>query len=351
MKHFLIIFCCLPLFSQAQVLGGERTMEFLRLSQSAHVTAMGGLCVNNPSKDVSLVTANPALLRNVFHGHLGLNYNSFYAQSKFMSAIYAHQLLKSNATIGFAIQYLNHGSITATDAIGNVLGKVQANEFSLQLTGAKQYKDNFRVGTTLKYANSHLADKTAAALLADVGITYSDTVTNWYFGGVFKNAGIRLKNYEKNISQPLPFDLQLGVMKKFNKAPFSIYAIAHHLYTWNIRYNNLADETNNQLIFGDTTSTKKKNYFADKLFRHVNVGIGVNLGKRIEVNVGYNHLRRTELGLSEKKGLAGFSMGITLLFPKIIIQYTRASYHLAGAQNEVGVNLKLDKLFGFGGER
>jgi hypothetical protein len=346
MRLIFSILFCFPFFVNAQVLGGESQMEFLRLSQSAHVSAMGGLCVNTPGNDVSLVTANPALLSEKFHSHLSLNYNGFYAKSKFMSSNYAHYLPKYQTTIGIAVQYLNHGAFTMTDPIGNINGTTHANEYSIQASIGKAYKGNIRYGSTIKFANTQLSDKSASALLIDFGITSSDTNRNWYLGGIIKNAGLRLKNYIAGQNQPLPFDIQLGVLKKFNKAPFSIYVIGHHLYTWDIRYDNPADKVNNQLIFGDSTATKEKSYFADKLFRHVNVGVGLNIGKRIEFNVAYSHQRRAELGLSDKKGMAGFSMGLSLYFPKLVLQYTRSTYHLAGAQNEIGVNLKLDKLFG-----
>ena len=61
MRHILsalFIFLGLPL--SAQVVGGENSFEFLRLAQSAHISALGGVSVVNPSGDASMVNANPA---------------------------------------------------------------------------------------------------------------------------------------------------------------------------------------------------------------------------------------------------------------------------------------------------
>jgi hypothetical protein len=342
----ILLLLFIPITMFAQILGGERSMEFLQLSQSAHVTAMGGYCVNALSRDASFFTANPALLSEGSHSHLQLNYNSFYAKSRFLSSNYVHHLAKAETTLGFAIQYLNHGEMKATDASGNVFGNIRANEYTMQMSAARTYKGKIRYGTTLKFANSRLDIRTASALLLDFGVTYTDTLRNWYIGGVFKNAGVRLRNYESGVSQPLPFDLQIGIYKKFDKAPFAIYVIGHHLYTWDIRYDNPADQVNNQLIFGDTSSTQAKSYFADKLFRHVNAGVALHLGKKMEFNFAYNHLRRMELSLAERRAMSGFSMGLTIYLPKLTLTYARGNYHLSGAQNEIGLSMKLDKLFG-----
>jgi len=263
--------------------------------------------------------------------------------------VYAQHSKKLNTTFGFGIQYLNYGSFKLTDNLGTVTGESKAADYSINLTASKSYLTKWRYGATLKFANSRLFDAKASALLADIGIMYADTNSKWYFGAGIKNAGVMLKNYENNFSQPLPLDLQIGITKKFKKAPFSIMVLAHHLQKWNIRYDNPADQTDNELLFTDTTnSTKEKTYFADKLFRHFVFAIDVNLGKRLEISAGYNHLRRSELSIAEKKGMSGFSYGIGLYLNKFVIHVAQSYYHLSGAHTDIGLNFKLNQIVGFG---
>src|SRR5690606_38822616 len=108
-----------------------------------------------------------------------------------------------------------------------------------------------------------------------------------------------------------------------------------------------ADRVSTTLFGGDTTQPEKS-YFADKLFRHFIFGGEFLIGKRVGVSVGYNHLRRAELGLKERMALAGFSMGLGLYLDKVQVHYARSYYHIAGAYNEIGFNFALNKLMGLG---
>jgi hypothetical protein len=350
MRKLLILSLWLQSFNLcAQVNGGEETMRFLAMPASPHISALGGIVVISPSQDIMMTNANPALLRPEFHTNLGLNYNVFYADTKISHLQYAHHSKKLQTTFGFGIHYVDYGTLTLTDAVGTINGQAKAAEYALRLTASKSYLTKWRYGATLSYAKSALIDKKAASILADVGIVYADTMNKWYVGFAVKNAGVMLKNYQQGNTQPLPLDVQLGVVKKFKKAPFSIMVLGHHLYTWDIRYNNPADAVDNQLLFTDTsTNTRTKNYFADKLFRHFVFAIDIHLGKRLELSAGYNHLRRSELALAERKATAGFSFGAGLYLNKFVIHYAQSYYHVSGPYNEIGINFSLNQLFGLG---
>ena len=233
--------------------------------------------------------------------------------------------------------------------LGITNAKVMA-DYAISLSASRSYLERWRYGATLKYAGSHLIQNKSAAMLLDFGLMYADTNSQWYAGAVVKNAGIQLQKYDINSgTQPLPIDVQIGIVKKFKKAPFSLSVLAHHLYTWDIRYDNPADQVDNSLLFNDNTQdTKKKSYFADKLFRHFVFALDINLGRRLELSAGYNHLRRSELAIAEKKGLSGFSFGGGLYLNKFVIHFAQSYYHISGAYSEVGINFALNQLFGMG---
>jgi hypothetical protein len=348
MKIFIAcIFCCCmyPVF--AQVTGGESVYQFLRLPQSAHASGMGGMVVCNPSDDVSFGFQNPALLRPSLHNQLSINQNFQLAGSSITNMMYAKHVDKYNTTFAAGITYCNYGKIKAAYSNGVVYNELYAADVALQVSASKLYKTKWRYGASLKMVNSQLGSINSIGAMADAGLVYFDTVKQIYFGMVAKNIGFQLTKYStQSGNEPLPFDMQVGFSKKFIKAPFRINAILHHLYQWDIRYDNPLDRVDNS-FFGNTDTTSGNN-FADKLFRHLNVGVDLLLGKRLEVNVGYSHQRRTELGLKEKLGLAGFSFGIGLHLPKLDVHYARNVYNMAGNYNQIGINLRMKELFGLG---
>jgi hypothetical protein len=185
------------------------------------------------------------------------------------------------------------------------------------------------------------------AVLADVGIVYEDTANLWTFGVVAKNMGVMIKQYNpENPAEPLPFDLQIGVTKQLKNLPLRIYIVGHHLYEWDVRYNNPQDKVSNSLL--QETDTANKKYTVDKIFRHLNFGVELVLGKRVTISAAYNHIRRSELGVQDVKGMAGFSFGAGIDLNKIKVHYGRSYYASAGAYNELGLSFQLNKFFNIG---
>lgn len=350
-RTLLVLLCGLgAMNAHAQVVGGQFAMEYLRLPNAPRISALGGISIANPDEDISFALQNPALIRSALHTDLGLSVNSYYSGITISNLAYSHHVPKINTSFALGVQYIGYGSFTQTDDVGTQLGTFKANDFALTVGAGRQYKQFWRYGAALKFAHSSLFDKSATALLMDVGVNYYDTASLWDFGMVAKNMGFMAKKYNpSNPAEPLPFDLQLGISKRFAHLPLRLMATLHHLYEWNIRYDNPADIANTTIFnTNDSTGTKEKSYFADKLFRHFIFGAEIAIGKRIIVSAGYNHLHRGELALKEQAGLAGFSFGLGVNLNKFHVQYARSYYHIAGAYNEFGLNMTLNQLFGIG---
>ena len=348
--YCIYIFCFAVSPALAQVTGGQRAFEYLRLPTDPHVSALGGINVSNPDRNIAFALQNPSLMRPGLHNTLGLNYNFYYSGIKVSNLQYGYHVPEINTSFALGVQYLNYGSFTQTDNIGNQFGDFKANDYAITLAGSRKYKDKWRYGMSLKYAHSALYDKKSSALLSDVGVTYMDTANLWTVGIVAKNMGVTLKKYNPNAAtaEPLPFDLQIGISKRFKYVPLRLMATIHHLYEWDIRYDNPADIEDQNVFNTVDSNTKEKSYFTDKLFRHFIFGAEFLLGKRILVSASYNHLRRRELAIQDKTALAGFAFGVGLHLNKFRVQYARSHYHVAGAYNEIGINMSLNKLFGIG---
>ncbi|WP_276132659.1 type IX secretion system protein PorQ [Polluticoccus soli] len=347
----LLLLCFFAQGAQAQVTGGQFAMEYLRLPNAPRISALGGISIANPDDDISFAMQNPALIRPALHTDLGLSYNNFYSGISIANLQYAHHVSNINTSFALGVQYLNYGSFTATDPIGNQYGTFRANDFALTLGAGRQYQKHWRYGAAIKFAHSSLFDKSATAFLADVGVNYYDTATLWDIGVVAKNMGFMAKKYNpNNPAEPLPFDLQIGVSKRFAHIPLRLMANIHHLYEWDVRYSD-PNDVGTITIFNvndSVNATKTPSHFADKLFRHFIFGAELTLGKRVTLSAGYNHLRRGELVIKDKTGMAGFAFGVGVNLNKFQVQYARSYYHIAGAYNEFGLRMTLNQITGIG---
>lgn len=350
LKYYFLFFSFVfgsVFISQAQITGGQEAFSFLKLSQSPHISALGGYTPSALDDDVSFTSQNPALLNPAYHNQLAVSYNSFFAGIHIANMQYAYHLASIKTDVAIGVQYLNYGDFQHTDIYGNILGDIKAADFSLQLAASRKYLKHWRYGAQLKVAGSNLGGSKASAALADVGIQYLDTTHKLSIGLVAKNMGFMIEKYNsQNKAEPLPFDLQLGITKQLNNVPLRLSMVAHHLYQWDIRYNNPADINNN--IFGTTDTLKEGKHFADKLFRHFNFGAEFIIAKRITISGSYSHLRRSELGYGESKGAAGFSFGAGIYLNKFHVRYARSNFATAGAYNEFGLSIYLNKLFNIG---
>lgn len=345
---FLALLLCCNV-ADAQITGGQYAFEYLRFSNSPEVSSLGGISVANPAEDISLAMQNPALMRPGLHNQLELNYNDYYAGIKVMNLQYGYHMAKINTSFFFGLQYFNYGIIDNTDPTGNINGTFHPVDYALSLGASRTYLDHWRYGAAFKYAHSSLYQSSGAAAMVDVGVNYYDTSSLWDIGIAAKNMGVMVKKFNSaNPSEPIPFDLQLGVSKKFKHLPLRLFATLHHLYEWDIRYANPDDLNSISALGKNDTATDKGSHFGDKLFRHVIIGAEITFGKHVVVNVSYNDLQRRELVVSTKPGMAGFAFGLGLNLKKFQVHYARTYYHIAGPYNELGITMALNRLMGFG---
>ena len=334
-----------PVFLLAQTLGGRSAYNFLRFPASPQAAALGGINVSQLTDDLSLAFQNPARLSAADHSYMTANFNSLYngiTNYHWMQA-YRHPGLKTNFAAG--ILYFNYGATTQTDASGNILGSLRPRDFVMQVSASREYLTKWRYGVSLKYIASNYGVVRSAAVAADVGVLYRDTVNLLQVSLVAVNMGGQLKRYNPAVPEEIPFDLVLGISKRLAKAPIQFSVTAHHLHRYDIFYNDTLFTNENG--FNSTSGTGK--FTLDKLFQHFVFSTQLLLGQRVEVTVGYNYLRRTELRITNAaNGLVGFSLGVGALFPKLQLRYARSYFQNSTAYNQLGINLPLNKYFGLG---
>jgi hypothetical protein len=333
----------------AQTIGGSSVFNFLKLPNTAQLTALGGVNVSVTSKDVGLAFNNPALLKKEMHTQMNAVFNSFYAGINALHLSFAYRQEKLKTNFGWGLTWFDYGKIAATDPSGNILGLMKPNDWVMQLSASRSYLQKWNYGASVKFISSNYGIYRSNGIALDAGVLYTDTANLFSASLVAKNMGYQLKKYAGTEAEELPFDLQAGITKKLKNAPLSFSVTAHHLHQFDIRYNDTL--FNNENSFGINKNGK---FSFDKIFRHFVFAAQIFPVPQIEVSVGYNHLRRQELNISNTtNGLNGFSVGVGLIVKKLQVRYARTHYQNNTGYNQLGLNLQLNEYFGLGklGER
>ena len=336
----IILFCLQVCIVQAQTLGGSATYNFLKLPTSPLLSAKGGVNTSYVVDDVQLSLNNPALMNHRLHGQLGTSFTSFFAGIKgyTLAGAYSHE--KSNTTFGGSVFFIDYGNTPQTDAAGNVEGQFRPKEYYIQLSASKKYLSKWSYGVNAKFIHSGLGAYTSSGIAFDIGILYADTANLLSVGMLAKNMGAQFSAYYEQ-KEDLPFDLQIGITKKLAKAPLGFSLTAQGVHQFDLIYKDTAFNNENRF----TTSSS----FGNKLVSHFVLATHIYLGNNLQVDLGYNQLRRLELNIGNSgNGLNGFSGGFRAQFKKLHIQYARAYFQRASAYNQLGVNLMLNQLFGIG---
>lgn len=301
---------------------GQNSFSFLNISSNARLNALGGINVSLFDKDVNLHTVNPALLDSSHQRQVGINYAPYLAQSHFLTLNYAPVF--KNATgksqWGISLQHLNYGRFQGTDAVGNPTNEFSANDFSIGVTNARRI-NNITFGITAKLVGSVLESYNSMAILTDWGGTFRHPEYDLNFGIVAKNIGFVVKSYG-NIKPDIPFDLQLGASFKPAHMPVRFSVTAHHLYVFDIAYN---DPALRYTFDNQGNKVPEKISVADKILRHFVVGTEVLIHRNFHLLAGYNHLRHQELTVRSLGGAGGFSFGANIRLKQFGFSLSRST--------------------------
>lgn len=296
------------LFFNNLVAQAQNSFSFLNIANNARINALGGVNISLIDRDINLFSFNPALLDSSQQGQIGLNFSPYLASSKFISLNYSpkfkNTLVKNWAV---SLQNLNYGTFQGTDAVGNLTNEFSANDFALGVTHSQKI-NHISFGISAKIVGSILESYSSMAFLTDWGGTYNHPIHNLSFGIVAKNIGFILKNYG-NIRPEIPFDLQIGASFKPKYMPLRFSLTAHHLYTFDIGYNN---PSINYTFDSQGNKVAKNSSIADKIFRHFVLGTEILIHPNFNLLFGYNYLRHKELVINGLGGLSGFSFGVNI---------------------------------------
>jgi hypothetical protein len=321
----LISFISISAFAQ---IDGRSSFDFINVSPSARLSALGGVNVSKADHDVNFFTGNPALIGDTLAGMASASYQFYVGDIGQALFTYAHKGNKLGPVI-FCIQHIGYGSIQGYDASGTATTEFNSGETAFMVSKNHQVA-NFRLGATLKGVFSNLAGYRANAMMVDIGGLFVHPEQPFTIGLTIKNMGVILSNYGERSSARLPFDVQAGATLKPEHMPLRFSITAYNLVRPDVTYYNAA-------VDSEKPGTLKK------IFSHINLGTEILIHRNVTVMLGYNYLVHQSLKLSNGGGGAGVSLGFSATIKAVEFVFSRSAYVAGNAGYSFTLSTNVNK--------
>ena len=324
------------LVGKAQI-GGEFTYQFLELTNSARIAAMGGNQIAIlDTTDLNLPYHNPASLHKAMGNKVLVNYVNYMTDINYGYASFAKSFDKvGNFALG--VHYINYGEFKEATEDGLLTGNnFKAAEYSFNIMYSNSYK-RLNYGATLKPILSSFESYQSFGIAADLGLSIAskDKYTNVSL--VARNLGSQITTYYDNGDyEKIPFNLQAGITRRLKHAPINLALNMQYLNYWDLGTPepNANDEENDFF--------QREESFGKQIMRHLVFGFEILPSENFVIRAGYNYQRRQELKFSERAGLVGLSAGFGLKIKRFHLDYAISQYHLAGSSNLFSLSININ---------
>ncbi|MDR2042400.1 MAG: type IX secretion system protein PorQ [Tannerella sp.] len=308
--------------------GGE-VFTFLRYSTSSHVNALGGHTVSLIERDPSMIFHNPALLGGEMDGMVNLNYMNYIADIHVGSAAYTRAFRERSAW-GIGARFFSYGRLKEVDASHTVLGDFSANDLSINAFYSYDLSDRWRGGVSFGMLYSGLAEYTSFGIAVDAGLSYFDPEKGLSYGITLKNIGTQLNAYDKK-REKLPWDIQLGMTKKMDHAPFRFSVTAMYLNRWKFNY-----------VDASLKETELNENFFQTAVKHLVFGLDFVPSDNFWAGIGYNPKTGADMQLKEGGNrLGGFTAGAGLRISRFDLGVSVARYHPSALSLMLSISMSL----------
>lgn len=316
MKKVLFALLMTTLATHASAQNDSQTQyNFLRLPASSHAAALGGDNVTAIDDDEALIFNNPALLSSVSDKTINFNYMNYMSGANAASASF-NRTVKERASWAVSGQFVDYGKMKEMDENNVQTGEFSAKDIAIAGYFSYMLTDRLVGGITAKFITSQIADFNSIGVGVDLGMNYYDPDSEWSLSLVMKNLGGELKAYDEEYGK-MPFDVQVGVSKRFTNTPFRIHATITDL-----------------------------NHPKYKMINHLVVGADVLLGDNLWIGGGYNFRRANEMKISgsdnnESSHGAGLSLGAGLTLSRFKVGASYGKYHVSSSSVVVSLGYTL----------
>lgn len=286
----------------------QSTYDFLNLDVSAHEAALAGSMMARTDDPTSFYY-NPALSvaskdRAVTFGFLKhvLDINAGDLFSTFQ--------LHGTGFFGVGVSYINYGSFTATDEMGNEYGSFSAGDVAVTLNYSNYLANNFSYGFNVKGIYSSIASARSSGAGFDAGLYYNFPDELFGVGFSILNVGKQLSAYGSE-KESLPFEMRIGISKQIEHLPLVL----------NLALRGLGDQS---------LSTAEQ-------LRSFVLGGEFLLSDNFHVLIGYDNLEHQQMKVGLTSGLEGLDFGVGLNFYGYGFDYSYSSWGKIGALNRLNI--------------
>jgi hypothetical protein len=337
-KYYLVfLFCLIILTGKAQI-GGESTYQFLELTNSARIAALGGNQIAIlDSTDLNLPYYNPASLHKSMQNKVLVNYVNYMADINYGYASFAKSF-DSIGNFAVGVHYINYGKFNEATEFGELTGNTfKAAEYAFHLIYSNKYK-RLSYGASLKPVLSTFESYQSFGLAADFGLSIASKSKYTNVSLVARNVGSQITTYyDDGNYEKLPFNLQAGISRRLKHAPINLALDMQYLNNWDL--GNPEPDPNDE---ENIDFFEREESFGKQIMRHLVFGVELLPSENFIIRAGYNYQRRQELKFSERASMVGFSAGFGLKIKRFRLDYAISQYHLAGSSNLFSLAINLN---------
>jgi hypothetical protein len=340
-KYYLIILLSITFLASKAQIGGEYTYQFLELTNSARIAALGGSQIAlSDSTDLNLPFHNPASLHKSMENKVLVNYVNYMADINYGYASYAKSF-DSIGNFAFGVHYINYGKFLEATEFGELTGnEFKAAEYAFHLFYSNHFK-RLNYGVALKPILSVFESYQSFGLAADFGVSIASKSKYTNVSLVARNVGSQITTYyEDGNYEKIPLNVQAGISRRLKHAPINLALNMQYLNRWDLGTPDPENSSDDELDFFE-----REESFGKQIMRHIVFGAEILPSENFIIRAGYNYQRRQELKFGEKPGMVGFSAGFGLKIKRLKLDYAISQYHLAGSSNLFSLTINLNNSF------
>jgi hypothetical protein len=332
-KRIIIVLTCMTMLvacsSGAYAINskaGTYAYSFLKIPVGAKAPAMGG-ANTGLADDESALYYNPAGITQIPGSAVSASYNNYLAgiQGGFLTYIAPWG---KRAKLGFAVNYLNYGTMVKTDSTGLSHGDFSGGDLALSLTAAwrwptesgAEYENEevpydetgfprqwsgLSLGITTKFVYEGFDEYSSDALAVDLGLIYGLRDNRTRFGISASNLGFQMRSLSKEHKDALPAILRAGIGHHLKAAPL--------------------------VVSGDVVKPLDNDPY---------VAAGLNFVQfhPLSVRAGFSTVGKNFKTDSSKDNLAGLSFGVGIVLNKFVFDYAFIPYADIGSSHRIAIS-------------
>ena len=323
--------------SSQEIVWGSMPLD---LAIDARSSALSGKIAANMEPDGGAAAYNPALVDSSSIGVVNVSYLNYFASIQ-IAAVDAVVKNKGKHTIHMGARFSSFGKFEGYDSSGWPTGDFSGGDYFLQSGITWKLDSVWTAGVTGWGGFRNLERENAGVIGFDAGVmgVWPDKI--FAAGMLISGMG---RQFAGTGSQPvgwMPINIQLGITKGFENAPFQLYLQAEHLEEWSLAPEGTYEDDIDPLT-GETIPNPTWE-FGDQFGRHLRAGVEISLGSGLGAQIGYDYRRRVEMVAAGRKGTNGLSIGLKMKLGDFDLGIARNTYHFAGSSTHLSIALILPR--------